>query len=162
MGIRQRVRAARPKTPTGIERSFIKDEIEKDKGLLRNALNENRRVLARVRHELSFLDWLRFCKFINKAGFRQCQQLQQKKEKAFERLNAAQNGELQLQYDNIINLAGIELTDIEKDILCRALRFGIPPIIKKEKIFAEFELAWQHLPTSTLSKEIDQECRAGL
>ena len=71
---------------------------------------------------------------------------------------------MQLQYDNFLNLAEIALTDIEKDILCRGLRCGISPVIKKDNIFAEFELAWQQLPKSTLSKskEKERECMAGL
>ena len=69
-----------------------------------------------------------------------------------------------MQYNNFINLAEIALTDAEKDILCRGLRCGISPVIKKDNIFAEFELAWQQLPKSTLSKskEKERECMAGL
>ena len=77
--IRQRVRAARPKAPVGIERAFIKDEINKDKDLLRFSSSEYRASLVRINGKLSFFDWLRFCKFINKTTSVQRNRLLEKK-----------------------------------------------------------------------------------
>ena len=45
----------------------------------------------------------------------------------------------------IINLAGIELADIEKEVLCRGLKYGIPPKVRREEVEAEFELCYQQL-----------------
>ena len=115
--------------------------------------------MTRVKNELSFFDWLRFCKFINKSSARQRDQLQQKKKNTFERPNIEQNRDQQLY---IVNLADIELTEAEKDVLCRGLKFGIPPPIRREEILAEFELAWQQIPKELLTKERVQECRANL
>ena len=64
--IRRRVRATRPKAPTGIERAFVKDEINKEQDVAQSASWDYRRLLVKIEKELSFLDWLRFCKFINK------------------------------------------------------------------------------------------------
>ena len=160
--IRQRVRRSRPKSPIGIERAFVKDEISKDSEHLEYASREFRRLLAKVSRELSFFDWLRFCKFINKTSSRKREQLALKKEKTFKWLNTSQNGDPQLQHENIINLASIELTDVEKDILCRGLRFGIPPRIDKDHVFAEFELAWQQMPHDLITTEKEKECIANL
>ena len=160
--IRQRVRAARPKAPVGIERAFIKDEINKDKDLLRFSSSEYRASLVRINGKLSFFDWLRFCKFINKTTSVQRNRLLERKKKVFEWLNTTQNGELHLQHENIVNLAGFDLTEAEKDVLCRGLRFGIPPSIRKESIFAEFELAWQQIERTKLPPEKELECRATL
>ena len=160
--IRRRVRATRPKAPAGIERAFVKDEINKEQDRAKETSRKYRRALTRVKNELSFFDWLRFCKFINKSSARQREQLQQKKKNTFERLNIEQNGDQQLRYENIVNLADIELTEAEKDVLCRGLKFGIPPRIRREEILAEFELAWQQIPKELLTKEREQECRANL
>ena len=54
------------------------------------------------------------------------------------------------------------MTDVEKDILCRGLRFGIPPIIDKDHVFAEFELAWQQMPHDLITTEKEKECIANL
>ena len=85
-----------------------------------------------------------------------------KKRKIFEWLNTTQNGDLHLKHENIVNLAGIELTEAEKDVLCRGLKFGIPPSIRKENILAEFELVWQQLARVKLPKEREMECKAAL
>ena len=160
--IRQRVRAARPKAPVGIERAFIKDEINKDTDLYKFASCEYRSALVRIGRKLSFFDWLRFCKFINGTSSVQRNRLVEKKKRTFEWLNTTQNGELHLQHENIVNLADIVLTDAEKDVLCRGLKFGIPPSIHKESIYAEFELAWQQIAKTKLPKDNELECKATL
>lgn len=159
--IRKQVRKTRPKSAAGIERAFIKDDINKEMEAYRNSTAGYRRMLVKIKEELSFIDWLRFCKFINKSTTRQAEQLRKKKEATFERLNIAQNGEQQIQHEHIVNLAGVELTDTQKDVLCRGLTFGIPPRIRKEAILAEFEMAWQQLPKH-MAEEKQSECKANL
>ena len=160
--IRRRVRATRPKAPTGIERAFVKDEINKEQDVTTAALRDYRQLLVNIKKELSFFDWLRFCKFINKTTAHQVEQRRQKKEKTFERLNVAQNGDQRIAHEHIVNLAGIELTEVEKDVLCRGLKFGIPPRFQKEDVLAEFELAWHRIPKETLTDEKQQECKSRL
>ena len=160
--IRRRVRATRPKAPTGIERAFVKDEINKEQDVAQSASRDYRRLLVKIEKELSFLDWLRFCKFINKTTARQVEERRQKKETTFEKLNTAQNGDQRVEHEHIVNLAAIELSEAEKDVLCRGLKFGIPPRIQKEDVLAEFELAWQQIPKETLTEEKQEECKSSL
>ena len=117
--IQRRVRATRPKSPSGIERAFIKDELSRDGDILKLSLVEYRRTLVVVSRDLSFFDWLRFCKFVNKTSTRQRAQLGQKKDKILNFLNTTQNGGHQLNYCNIVNLARIDLSEVEKDVFCR-------------------------------------------
>ena len=112
---------------------FVKDEINKDSDQRERASHEFRQLLAKVSQELSFFDWLRICKFINKTSSRKREQLALKKERTFKWLDTSQNGDPQLQHENIFNLANIELTEVEKDLLCRGLRFGIPPGLIKNR-----------------------------
>ena len=51
------MRAVWPKTPIGIERAFIKDEISKDKDLVKFASCDYRAALMRIKGKLSFFDW---------------------------------------------------------------------------------------------------------
>ena len=50
-------------------------------------------------------------------------------------------------YDTIINLAGITLSQLQKDVLCGGQDFGIPPKFNQTDILAEFELLQQQLST---------------
>ena len=60
-------------------------------------------------------------------------------------------------------MAGIELTEVEKDVLCRGLKYGIPPRLEKEKIQAEFELCWQQLQRSKSTSKLKEDvCKASL
>ena len=160
--IRRRVRVTRPKAPTGIERAFIKDEINKERDILNSSRRKYRELLSKVGKALSFFDWIRFCKFVNRTEERQRSHLRRKKTDEFERLNKEQNGDQRGQHKTIVNLSSVELTDVEKDVLCRGLKFGVPPRLRKEQILAEFELAWQQIPKGTLSKEDEMECKARL
>ena len=116
-----------------------------------------------VSKQLSFVDWIRFCRFINKSSSKHSIQLKKKKDQTFAALCSKINGDLKLQHTNIINLAGITPTQARKDILCHGLRFGIPLKIIKEEVQAEFELYYQQLLSSSpRSIEKKQECRATL
>ena len=66
-------------------------------------LGPHRRLLAKVSQELSFFDWLRFCEFINKTSSRKREQLALKKENMFKWPNTSQNGDPQLQHENIFS-----------------------------------------------------------
>ena len=59
-----------------------------------------------------------------------------------------QLGQSVLDHSSIINLSDVELSDLEKDILCRGLNFGVLPprtATSFETIAAEFEFCWQQL-----------------
>ena len=74
-----------------------------------------------------------------------------------------QLGDGVLRHSTIINLANFELSEIEKDVLCRGLDFGVPPHLSPEMIASEFELYWQQLDrTPAVSNERREECKAAL
>ena len=52
------------------------------------------------------------------------------------------------------------MSDVEKDVLCRGLKFGIPPNERKETIAAEFEQAWLQLPRAGIAKYVELQCKA--
>ena len=58
-----------------------------------------------------------------------------------------------------MNLADIELTNDQKNVLCRGLGYGVPPRPVKEDIEAEFELCWHQLENVTTSDEWRKQCR---
>ena len=76
--IRRQVHARRPKAPTGIEKALVKVEIDKEQDVTTAALRDYRQLLVNIKKELSFFDWLRFCKFINKTTAHQVEQRRQK------------------------------------------------------------------------------------
>ena len=48
-------------------------------------------------------------------------------------------------YDTIINLTDIELTTLQKEVLCRGVDFSVPPRISEPEILTEFEMLQQQI-----------------
>ena len=75
------------------------------------------------------------------------------------RLKKERFGNLNGQYSNIFNLAGLELSKLEKEVLSRGLKFGILQRVSRDEIQAEFEALnhqlQQHMP---VSKEAVDSC----
>ena len=42
-------------------------------------------------------------------------------------------------------MAGVKLSTLEKEVLCRGVDFGVPPRINEPEILAEFELLQQRV-----------------
>ena len=160
--VRNRVRKAKPKRPVGIERAFIKDDIEKRKDFLEKVRGEYSGKLSRSLNKLSFLDRIRFAKLVNITSERLRRQNEMKNDKALQRLIKVQQGQGVLRHSTVFNLADIELTEIEKDVLCRGLNFGIPPRLVREEIEAEFELCWKQLERLPTTNERHAECKAAM
>ena len=161
--IKRRVLKAKPKQPEIIERTFLKDELNKHKDYRDYAKQMYRERLHIGMAQLSFFDKLRFCKLLNKSAARLEKIVRRKKEDQLQRLIRRQVGEIKLQFSTIINLTDTELTDMEKEVLCRGLKFGIPPRVNKEAIQAEFELCWQQLQQATpWNDKKKEECKASL
>ena len=140
--IRKRVQKAKPKHPWAIERAFLHDELYKHQDDL-EAIEDYKRTLPTIRKELSFFDQLRFCKLISRTADRLCKQVRRDKNASLQRLRKAQLGQGELDHSVIINLAGIELSDVQKDVLCRGLNFSMPPRTDNisNEVKAEFELS---------------------
>ena len=161
--IKERVRKAKPRNPRSIERAFIRDENLKSEDFLQYVTAEYRRKLPTVSSQLSFFDKLRFCKLLNCTAIRVCDQTRKKKDKALQWLKKSQLGHGKLDHSTIVNLAGVELSETEKDVLCRGLNFGVLPKLSREEIEAEFELCWQQLDRKVPnSQEAKLQCKATL
>ena len=160
--IKERVLKTKPKNPSGIEKAFIKDEIEKKQDLLIATKEEYCMRLPQVCRKLSFLDKIRFCKLLSLTTERLRQQVETKNTKTMKWLVQSQLGQGVLRHSHIVNLAGIDLTDIQKDVLCRGLDFGIPPRVDKLEVFAEFELCWRQLEDLPTSEDKHAECKTTL
>ena len=160
--IKERVSKIRPKDPAGIERAFIKDELAKAEEFFGQASERYRTKLLPACKELSLLDRLRFCKLLTLTSERLRQQTLTKNDRTLRWLLQSQIGQGVLRHSTIVNLADVELSDIEKDVLCRGLDFGIPPHLSRLDIEAEFELGWQQLGDKPTSEERRKECKATL
>ena len=161
--IKERVLKAKPKHAAGIERAFLRDELEKRRDFFKVVSNEYPLKLHKVCAQLSCMDQLRACKLLNRTTERLQEQVTTKNGKTLKYLIRNQIGEGVLRHSVIFNLANIELTDIEKDVLCRGLNFGVPPRLSQEMIAAEFELCWQQLERTTGALEQrKEECKATL
>ena len=161
--IKKRVLRTKPKNPGGIEKAFLRDDLEKRRDFFRLVSEEYPWKLIKVCRQLSYLDRLRFCKLLNQTAERLQDQTRTKNGKTLQWLIKRQLGQGVLRYSTIVNLADIELSEAEKNVLCRGLDFGIPPHLSPEMIAAEFELCWQQLERAVpASKQREEECRAGM
>ena len=165
LDIVKRVRRARPRHPWAIERAFLKDELDKLQDCLQWTNEDYHRIFPNVCGQLSCFDKLRFCKLLTQNSARLMNQVRAKKSKTLQWLIRSQRGEGELDHSTVINLSGIELTEAQKDILCRGLDFGVPPKMKNFDVLveAEFELCWQQLEGCIpKSEQKAQDCKSNL
>ena len=160
--IKDRVSKTKPKCPYGIERAFIKDEVKKMEDLLERVSEACSLKLLAACKELSLLDQLRFCKLLNLTTERLRQQIKIKDDKTLRWLLQSQIGIGVLRDSTIVNLSNIELSQVEREVLCRGLDYGIPPHLSRMAIEAEFELGWQQLNGIPTTDERRKECTATL
>ena len=80
-----------------------------------------------------------------------------------QRLKRERFGNTNGQHSSIFNFTDLELSTLEKEVLSRGLKFGIPGKTPREEVLAEFEVLYQqlrsHPPTS---KEAADSCRIRL
>ena len=57
-----------------------------------------------------------------------------------------------------MNLADVQLTNDQKNVLCRGLGYGVQPRPVKKEIEAKFELCWQQLENVTTNDERRKQC----
>ena len=163
--IKKRVQKAKPKHPWAIERAFLRDELNKHQDILKQTIEDYRRTLQAVRRELSFFDQLRFCKLVNQTSDRLREQTRKEKDGSLKRLRRAQLGNAELDHSIIVNLADIDLTDVQKDAPYRGLNFGIPPKTDNivNEVEAEFELFWGQLVRQTpTSDDQRRSCKTSM
>ena len=160
--IRDRVRKGKPRNPAAIERAFIRDDMAKRQEFFNLALEQYRMKLPRICRKLSFLDKVRFCKLLNKTMERLSTRIIAKNDKTLQWLMKTQQGNGVLRHNTITNLSDFQLTEVQKNVLCRGLNFGIPPRVCKEEVLAEFELYWKQLEEYATSDDSRRRCRASL
>ena len=124
--IRQRVGLARARNPTSIERAFIRDEINKQKDFLESVREQYCREWSGATSQLTFLDLLRFSKLLNVTVSRLQDRSRMKNEKTLRWLVKEQHGWGQLLNSVVLNVSDVELSEVEKEVLYRGLKFSIP------------------------------------
>ena len=77
--IKECVRKCKPKHAAGLERAFLRDELEKRRDFFESVKKEFSLKVWRVCCELSFFDQLRFCKLVNRTAERLQNQAMAKK-----------------------------------------------------------------------------------
>ena len=114
---------------------MIRDEVEKSKELMAVIFAQYRRTLAETCAGLSFMDRIRYCKLVNETAQKLLShRTRTKEDKTIRWLVRTQ----QVDHATTTNLSDVELTDVEKDVLCRGLTFWVPPKkLCKEEIQAE-------------------------
>ena len=139
-GIQRRIRKAKVHHSAVIERAFTKDELGRSRLRLRHAISRFHEVYQKARSFLSPCDFIRLSWLLSELDCRQRLFLERKYDDSVKRLRLERFGSPTDNYDTIINLADVELTTLQKELLCRGVDFGIPPTIREPEILAEFEL----------------------
>ena len=148
----------KPKHLDFLERAFLKDEFQKKQDFLDKATREYHGMLPGTLQSFSFFDKLRVSKLQNDTAERLRSQTKQANDKTVEWLINSQLGEGILNHSTIFNLAGIELSDKQKEVLCRELNFGLSPRLNCVAIEAKFEFCWNQLADMPAGKEAKKEC----
>ena len=129
--IKVRVKKSHPKHPGDIEKAFIRDEIEKCVDHLEYVVSEYRRKLSSSK-AVSFFDRIRFFKLLNQTSIRLQHQIKTKKDRTLHWLIRTQVGNGQLRHSTITNLSEVQLTEIQKNVLCRGLNFHSPKNLQRK------------------------------
>ena len=138
--IQQRVRKSNAYHSAVIERSFVQDELAKCRMELLRARNKFYLVYKQAKGFLNWFDFIRFSWLVSEIDRKQRSSLIAKYDDSIKRLRQDRYGIHSNDYSTIINLTNIELTTLQKEVLCRGVDFGVPPKIREPEILTEFEL----------------------
>ena len=122
--------------------TFMRDEIEKKRSLIKMQKSNYRTLWSHVRTILSFFDLLRFCCYIAKIDNVKEKENLSKNERNLRLLRLQRFGNTaNPDKKNITNLSDYKLSPTEEFVLSHGLNFCLPPTNpKREGIFAEFEV----------------------
>ena len=152
--IQARIRKAKVVHSLKIERVFLEDEVGR---------RTFKQLFSNAQGFLTPWDFIRFSRLISEIDEKQRGGLEQRNERNLVLLKKQRYGSFSVSYDTIINLSDIELTDVEKDVLCRGVHFGIPGRQKREEVLAEFEVFHQNLLQFVpRSKTAANQCRSSV
>ena len=161
--IQTRLRKAEVVHSLKIERIFLQDEIGKCEQSLDRWRRTFKQQLSHVQRFLTPCDYIRFSRLISEIDEKQRGQLAQRNEKNIVSLKKRRYGSFSVSYDTIVNLSDTELSDIQKDVLCRGVHFGIPGRHTREEVLTEFEVLHQNLQQFVPhSKVAAAQCRSSL
>ena len=159
----RRVSRARVKYSRKMEIAFIQDELNFLSDRLVTLQDEHGILWKKLMQQVGFLDGIRMCSFMSYSDSCAREEKRSKHSSYLRRLQQERFGNMQGQYSNVFNLANVELSTLEKEVLSRGLDFGIPRRTNREEIFAEFELFYQQLTRHEPSSLEDaEECRTKL
>ena len=162
-GIQTRVRKAKVYHSWNIEKAFLKDEIGKCENNLDRLRKKFTAQLRQTQVFLSTCDYIRFARFVADCDVKQRRKGAQRNQTNLALLKKKRFGSFSVSHETIINLSDVELTNIQKDILCRGPHFGVPLRTKGEPISCEFELLYRNLlEFSPQSKDAATQCRSSL
>ena len=146
-----------------MEKAFICDEIASKEEHLRGLRKEHARLWKGVTNLMKWTDRMRISAYISKVDQQQDVRNKTRNEDHLRRLKKERFGNTCGQYSNIFNLADLELTTLQKEVLSRGLKFGIPANTSREEILAEFEVLHQQLRYhQPVSEEAAESCRIRL
>ena len=95
----------------------------------------------KTRKFLAFFDWARFSRYVAEVEERKKNQYKTKPFQTVNWLVKQRFGSVSNSGNNICNLSTYVLSETEKFVLSHGLDFCLPPTpVKREKIFAEFEV----------------------
>ena len=161
--IQRRVKKSKVYHSAVIERAFVRDELGKSRRTLQEARKDFQQLYREARRFLSYFDFFRFSWLLSECDRKQRASLVLKNCESIGRLRQERFGSRQNDYATIINLTDIELTTLQKEVLCRGVNFGVPPKIAEPDVLAEFELlhrqAAEFVP---VSKEAAERSRCEL
>ena len=107
-----------------MEQAFLQDEINYLEEELDHLRSEQRHRWKIVMNIISRFDGLRLSAYLSKKECKERASIQRKQYDHLKRLKQVRFGSIAGQYDNIFNLARLELSTMEKEILSRGLKFG--------------------------------------
>ena len=162
--ISSRIKNSQERSSPTMERAFINDEIGKNQEKLVKLLRKVDEMCLKTRKFLTFFDWVRFSRYVAEVEERKRNQIKTKHFQTVYWLVKHRFGSVSNSGNNICNLSTYVLSDTEKFVLSHELGFCLSPTtVKREKIFAEFEvLMGQLFHHSRKSKECLSALKAKL
>ena len=162
-GIQARVKKAKVHHSLKIEKAFLKDEIERCEQSMTCLRGDFLQRLRVAQEFLSYHDYIRFARMLSNCDVKQRTRRIKRNQNNLSVLKQRRFGSFSVSTETIVNLSGVELTDVQKSILCRGMHFGVPRNVKSEEILCEFELFYCNLAEFVPhSKNAVAQCRSSL
>ena len=161
--IQARIRKAKVYHSLRIEHAFLKDEIERCQQCLDNLKRKFLQHLRDAQKFLSYCDYIRFARLLSDCDVKQRKRATEQNKRNLTWLKKGRYGSFCSSHDTVINLSDVQLTTIQKDVLCRGPHFGIPQRTKSEEVLCEFEMFYRSLTHfEPASETTATQCRSSL